>query len=111
MNLKIINQLDALSRSNRLGMITGAVEKGTIQERRRADDQFVASFPRRKAVPIIQVNGSKMVFVNSVLALKERVFLLWSKLRKIIDANSSKLISATIAALIVSLFKKLLSMF
>jgi hypothetical protein len=111
MNLRIINQLDALSRSNGLGLITGGVEKGTIQERRRKDNQFPTSFPRMKAVPIIQVNGPKIVFVNSVLALKERVCLIWSKLKKIIGANSSKLISATIAALIVSLFEKFLSRF
>jgi hypothetical protein len=111
MNLNIINQLDGLSRSNRLGLITGGVEKGTIQERNRVDKQFSTSYHQRKLVPIIQVNGPGIVLANSFLALKKWIYLVFIKLEKFIKANSSALILAMISALIVSLFEKLLSIF
>lgn len=111
MNLNIINQLDALSRSNRLGLITGGVERGTIQERNRVDKQFSTNYYQRKVVPIIQVNLPGIVLANGLLAFKKWIYLLFTKLEKFIKANSSALILAIISALIVFLFEKLLSMF
>ena len=105
MNFNTINQLDALSRSNQLGIITRGVARGTSLERRRIEDTPNIANLGRVSLPIINVNGPGVVAKRKLLLLNKWTLKAFTKSVNFARENSKELILILITLLLSKLIK------
>lgn len=110
MNFNSINTLNALSRSNQLGIITGGVARGTNQERMRIDKSSIIANPRNAPLPRIYVEGPGMVVKRRLSAFQKFTSRAWNRIVTFISVNDDKLILILIGLLLSGVLNFLLQL-